>query len=147
MNLTTFLKPSGSFTIRNNSHKEHPTRTQSYSQNSYGRNPQSYDIPMTPVTAAMPLPIRDLALSAINDMRGMQDKIKAIAILEEAAGVTLESCRWSTDIKRLHEEAKLKGREDPKHLQAANLLEAAICSLLDIPHRLKPGTMGNTINS
>jgi hypothetical protein len=84
--------------------------------------------PFPPVTKALPLPVRDLALRAIQGLPNMHTKIRAVRHLEDTAGLQLESVRWSNDIQQLHNQGA--------YLDAAILLETAIRSLLDIPPRL-----------
>lgn len=88
---------------------------------------------MPPVTAALPLHVRDIALKAIGELPNMHEKIRAVRHLENAAGISLDGCRWSEDIKRLHEARKA--------LDASIMLDAAIRSILDIPPGLSPYVM------
>ena len=93
---------------------------------------------LPPITAALPLEIRDLAMVAIKNLPSIVEKIKAIQHLEKVAGISLPLCRWSDDIKYLYEKRQ--------NLEASLLLDTSLRSLLQIPEELSFGTMGETIS-
>ena len=81
----------------------------------------------------MPLFVRDLALKAIGDMKNMHEKIRAVQHLEKMAGISLAGCRWSDDIRSLH--------NNRKALDASIMLDVAIRTILEIPPGLSPYVM------